>query len=130
VRAIHGRALMAQAPDILGISATFGQHDLMASLLDAVYATARPPLAVAGGSLTARNEDMLLKRYPQLLVARAGGEATIEALLAHWHGASALTRFRAWGSTARPAAAAPAVRPCGRADNAAKMSAGMAMVRS
>jgi len=75
-----------QAPDIPDIPATFGQHDLMTSLLDAVYATGRPPLVVAGCSLTARNEDMLLERYPRLLVARAGGEATIEALLAHWHG--------------------------------------------
>lgn len=75
-----------QAPDILGVSATFGQHDLMISLLDAVYRLARPPLVIVGGSLTARNESLLLERYPHLLVARGGGEATIEGLLAHWHG--------------------------------------------
>ena len=78
--------LQGQVPDILGISVTFGQHDLMAGLLDALYRLPDPPLVVAGGSLTARNEDMLLERYPRLLVARAGGEATIEALLGHWHG--------------------------------------------
>jgi radical SAM superfamily enzyme YgiQ (UPF0313 family) len=80
------RLVRAGPPDILGISATFGQHDLMTSLLDAVYARPGPPLIIAGGSLTARNEEMLLERYPKLLVARAGGEATIEGLLAYWHG--------------------------------------------
>lgn len=72
--------------DIVGVSVTFGQHDLMTRLLDALYAMPRPPLIIAGGSLTARNEGLLLERYPRLLVARGGGEATIEGLLAHWHG--------------------------------------------
>jgi hypothetical protein len=72
--------------DVLGVSATFGQHDLMIALLDASFRLARPPLVIAGGSLTARNEALLLERYPDLLVARGAGEATIEALLAHWHG--------------------------------------------
>jgi hypothetical protein len=71
---------------MLGVSATFGQHDLMTGLLDIVYRLPQPPVVIAGGSLTARNEAMLLERYPGLLVARGGGEATIEALLAHWHG--------------------------------------------
>ena len=78
--------LAAQVPDILGVSATFGQHDLLTGLLDIVYRLPRPPLVIAGGSLTARNEAMLLEQYPGLLVARGGGEATIQALLAHWHG--------------------------------------------
>jgi radical SAM superfamily enzyme YgiQ (UPF0313 family) len=72
--------------DILGISATFGQHDLMLRLLDAVTALGTPPLIVAGGSLTARNERLLLDRYPDLLVARGAGEPTIQDILAHWHG--------------------------------------------
>lgn len=80
------RQVRTEEPDILGISATFGQHDLMVRLLDAAFGLPRPPLVVAGGSLTARNEDLLLERYPRLLVARGGGEATIEGLLTHWHG--------------------------------------------
>ena len=80
------RQLRDQRPDIVGISATFGQHDLMIRLLDAAYSLPRPPLVIAGGSLTARNESLLLERYPALLIARGGGEATIEGLLAHWHG--------------------------------------------
>jgi radical SAM superfamily enzyme YgiQ (UPF0313 family) len=73
-------------PDILGISATFGQHDLMVRLLDFAYSLPQPPVVVVGGSLTARNEGLLLERYPRLLVARGGGEATIGGLVAHWHG--------------------------------------------
>ncbi|MFF8786793.1 B12-binding domain-containing radical SAM protein [Streptomyces sp. NPDC015125] len=75
-----------ETPDILGLSATFGQHDLLTELLDIAFALPEPPTIVVGGSLVARNEGLLLKRYPDLLVARAGGEATIEGLLAHWHG--------------------------------------------
>ncbi|MBY8887281.1 radical SAM protein [Streptomyces sp. PTM05] len=80
------KQVSTEPPDILGISATFGQHDLLIQLLDAAFALREPPMVVAGGSLTARNEQLLLERYPNLLVARGGGEATIEAMLAHWHG--------------------------------------------
>lgn len=75
-----------QVPDVLGISATFGQHDLMSELLDTAYALPSPPLVIAGGSLTARNEGLLLDRYPGLLIARGSGELTVQDLLAHWHG--------------------------------------------
>lgn len=78
--------VLIDPPDILGISATFGQHDLMTELLDAAYGLDEPPLVVAGGSLTARNERLLLERYPRLLVARGAGETTIQDVLAYWHG--------------------------------------------
>ncbi|WP_433379353.1 B12-binding domain-containing radical SAM protein [Streptosporangium sp. CA-115845] len=77
-------AVRAQRPDILGVSATFGQHDLMTRLLDAVQDDV--PLVLAGGSLTVRNEALLLERYPQLLIARGAGEPTIRDVIAHWHG--------------------------------------------
>lgn len=80
------KLLTDQMPDVLGISATFGQHDLMTELLDAAYALPSPPLVIAGGSLTARNEGLLLDRYPKLLIARGAGELTMQDLLAHWHG--------------------------------------------
>ncbi|MEU7028895.1 radical SAM protein [Streptomyces sp. NPDC046275] len=80
------KQITTATPDIVGISATFGQHDLMLQLLDAAFALPKTPLVVAGGSLTARNEALLLERYPDLLIARGGGEATIEGVLAHWHG--------------------------------------------
>ncbi|MFE2910771.1 hypothetical protein ACFXI0_09900 [Kitasatospora indigofera] len=73
-------------PNILGISATFGQHDLMVEVLQAAYTLPEPPLVVAGGSLTARNEKQLLEAYPKLLIARGAGAPTIRGVLAHWHG--------------------------------------------
>ncbi|MEU9836302.1 hypothetical protein AB0D67_32605 [Streptosporangium sp. NPDC048047] len=83
-------AVRLQRPDIVGISATFGQHELMTTLLDALAGQAPPagggPLVLAGGSLTARNEALLLERYPHLLIARGAGEATIGDVIAHWHG--------------------------------------------
>ncbi|MFI0941246.1 B12-binding domain-containing radical SAM protein [Streptomyces sp. NPDC021020] len=85
------------APDILGVSATFGQHDLMIELLDAAYALPSPPLVIAGGSLTARNEGLLLDRYPKMLIARGPGELTMRDLLAHWHGDLALGQIHGIG---------------------------------
>lgn len=86
-----------ETPDVLGISVTFGQHDLMTALLDAAYALPVPPLVVAGGSLTARNESLLLDRYPRLLIARGAGEPTMQDLLAHWHGDLSLDRVQGIG---------------------------------
>lgn len=77
-------AVRTQRPDILGVSATFGQHDLMTRLLDEVQGDV--PLILSGGSLTARNEALLLERYPTLLIARGAGEPTIRDVIAHWHG--------------------------------------------
>ncbi|MFI6883900.1 B12-binding domain-containing radical SAM protein [Streptosporangium canum] len=83
-------AVHRQRPDIVGISATFGQHELMTTLLAAIAEHAPPehggPLVLAGGSLTARNEAILLERYPHLLIARGAGEPTIGDVIAHWHG--------------------------------------------
>ncbi|MEU8001520.1 radical SAM protein [Catellatospora sp. NPDC049111] len=79
-------AVDADRPDIVGISATFGQHDLMIELLDELFARPEPPVVLAGGSLTARNERLLLEQYPRLLVARGAGEPTIADIIAYFHG--------------------------------------------
>jgi hypothetical protein len=71
--------------DVLGVSATFGQHDLMTRLLDEISELDKPPMIVAGGSLTVRNERILLDRYPKLIIGRGAGEPTIADVLAHWH---------------------------------------------
>jgi len=92
-------AVATDQPDILGVSATFGQHDLLVSLLDAVETKPRRPLVLAGGSLIARNERQLLERYPWLLIARGAGESTIADVLAHWHGDLDLDRVRGIGYT-------------------------------
>lgn len=89
-------------PDILGISATFGQHDLLEEVLDAAYALPEPPLVIAGGSLVARNEGLLLEKYPKLLIARAAGEPTMQGLLAYWHGEIPLTDVPGLGYNGAP----------------------------
>lgn len=92
-------AVESSRPDIVGVSATFGQHDLMIALLDRLYGRPRPPLVLAGGSLTARNEALLLERYPDLLVARGAGEPTIADVLGYFHGDLELTEVRGIGYT-------------------------------
>ena len=92
----------ADRPDLVGVSATFGQYDLLVQLLESVYAQDDPPLVVVGGSLTARVERVLLDRFPSLLVARAGGEATISALLAYWHGDRSLDEVPGLGYVGAP----------------------------
>jgi B12 binding domain len=87
-------------PDVVGVSATFGQHDLMLQLLDHLAsADQEGQLVVAGGSLTVRNESLLLARYPRLVIARGTGEPTIEDLLAYWHGDVGLPQVRSIGYT-------------------------------
>ncbi|NLT56848.1 MAG: cobalamin B12-binding domain-containing protein, partial [Actinomycetales bacterium] len=61
-------------PDIIGISATFGQHDVMAELLDHLTTLESVPLLIAGGSLVARNQELLERSFPDLLVCRGAGE--------------------------------------------------------
>jgi len=95
-------AVATWLPDIVGVSVTFGQHDLLARLLDWLYARPVPPLVLAGGSLTARNEHLLLQRYPRLLVARAAGEPTIADVVAHFHGDLDLADIRGIGYTGVP----------------------------
>lgn len=97
-------------PDILGVSATFGQHDLMVTLLDHVFALESPPLVLAGGSLTARNERILLDRYPRLLVARGAGEPTIQDVLGFWHNDLDLADVRGVGYRGAPRGGGLAIR--------------------
>lgn len=90
-------AVAELSPDIVGVSATFGQHDLMIELLDHLHQLARVPLMLAGGSLTARNEALLLDRYPGLIIARGAGEPTISDILAYFHGDLRLDQVRGIG---------------------------------
>jgi len=90
-------AVNAWRPDIVGVSATFGQHDIMVRLLDHLFGLPEAPMVLAGGSLTARNEQLLLDRYPRLLVARSAGEPTMQDVLGYWHSDLALTQVRGLG---------------------------------
>ncbi|GAA4636806.1 hypothetical protein GCM10023196_088010 [Actinoallomurus vinaceus] len=107
-------------PDIVGISATFGQHDLMLSLLDEITSDEGNRLVVVGGSLTARNERLLLDRHPDLLVARGAGETTIADVLAHWHGD--LDRDQIRGIGYRSAARGEGTLTIGRARHTATVA--------
>ncbi|HEU5475179.1 MAG TPA: radical SAM protein [Actinophytocola sp.] len=83
--------------DVLGVSVSFGQHDLAVRLLDEITSLDNPPMVVAGGSLTVRNERILLERYPNLLIGRGAGEPTIADVLAHWHGDLEVEQVRGAG---------------------------------
>lgn len=83
-------------PDILGVSATFGQHDLLIDFLDRLahrFESGRT-LLVVGGSLCALNADVLLKRYPKAIVARGPGEPTMIDIVEYWHGDREIRQVR------------------------------------
>ncbi|WP_216641987.1 MULTISPECIES: B12-binding domain-containing radical SAM protein [Nocardia] len=94
--------LESDRPEILGISATFGQHDLLEKLLAYVESLVDPPMVVAGGSLVARNERSLLADHPTMLVARGAGEPTIQDVAAYWHGDIAIHDVRGIGYAGGP----------------------------
>ena len=77
------RDIVREAPDLLGISATFGQHDVLDALLAEIEGLGWPPgcQLVFGGSLSALNQRVLLDAYPQAIVATGPGERTIGDLV-------------------------------------------------
>jgi hypothetical protein len=83
-------------PDILGVSATFGQHDLLTELLNRLDGRLRENrlLLVLGGSLSALNAELLLKRYPNAIVARGAGEPTMIDVVEYWHGDRDVAQIR------------------------------------
>jgi radical SAM superfamily enzyme YgiQ (UPF0313 family) len=68
-------------PDIVGISATFGQNDVLSAILDELEegGAATDTRVIVGGSLAALNAETLVKRG--VLVATGPGEATMAALV-------------------------------------------------
>lgn len=50
-------------------------------------------MIIVGGSLATLNADILLKRFPELLVPTGPGERTIADLAALWHGEIARMMF-------------------------------------
>lgn len=76
-----------EKPNIIGVSATFGQHDLIEDLIKAIQAIPNyNPLIVLGGSLSALNTNRLLKTYPSSLVAKGYGETTMQDIVRFWLG--------------------------------------------
>ncbi|HKH46184.1 MAG TPA: radical SAM protein [Thermoanaerobaculia bacterium] len=88
------RRVEADRPDVIGISATFGQYDLLECLADQVAEHASRALLVFGGSLCALNAARLLGRYPDALVAHGAGEVTMQDVVESWHGDRKLADVR------------------------------------
>ncbi|WP_280171553.1 B12-binding domain-containing radical SAM protein [Agrobacterium pusense] len=69
-------------PDVLGVSATFGQHDVLSDLVSKLGDDfSGDATLVFGGSLCVLNKEELLKRWPHAFVATGPGEPTIEGLI-------------------------------------------------
>ena len=76
--------ILEEKPDILGISATFGQQDVLDDLMRELDARGAPEgmQIVFGGSLCALNSKILLETYPKSIVAIGAGENTVADLIA------------------------------------------------
>jgi hypothetical protein len=79
--------IQRERPDIIGISATFGQQDILEALLGRLgdMGQYRPQL-VLGGSLAALNAKLILERYPHVFIAMGPGEATMCDVVRHFIG--------------------------------------------
>lgn len=79
--------ILRHKPDILGISATFGQHDILQQVLEKTLKHAgAQTLTIVGGSLASLNAELLIKQFPSLLVAKGAGEATMREVVRYWRG--------------------------------------------
>jgi radical SAM superfamily enzyme YgiQ (UPF0313 family) len=80
------RALERQKPDIVGISATFGQQDLLEEIIGGIGAIdGYDPLIIVGGSLVALNREHILRAFPKVIVAEGHGETTMQDVAELWH---------------------------------------------
>lgn len=78
--------ILSFEPDIIGISATFGQYDLLIELLEFLAETdlGFKPLIITGGSLAAHLQTMLVKSKKTRFVSVGAGEGTIAAVARFW----------------------------------------------
>jgi Fe-S oxidoreductase len=78
-------------PQIIGISATFGQHDKLTELM--TWIAAMPgynPTVVCGGSLSVLIRESIVSTYPAAIVANGPGERTMAEIVLSWHGKVAM----------------------------------------
>lgn len=74
-----------EQPDIIGVSATFGQQDLIESLIGEVQNIPNyKPLIIFGGSLSTLNAEKLLEMFPTSLVSKGYGETTMQDVVKYW----------------------------------------------
>jgi len=97
--------LLHRSPDIIGVSATFGQHDVLEQMMEVVPHLASEPHVLFGGSLSALNREALLDRFPSAYVCDGPGEPTMQDIVAHWHGLLSEDQIRSISlkGTTRPA---------------------------
>ena len=88
------RDVEAENPDIVGISATFGQNELLQRALHRLSSLGGRRIIVAGGSLSALNAEAILDGHPGVFVASGPGEATAQDLVGYWHGDIPLEKVR------------------------------------
>ncbi|WP_081768695.1 B12-binding domain-containing radical SAM protein [Herbaspirillum sp. RV1423] len=78
--------LIREKPDVLGISATFGQHDILELLLEELkQRCSHSPLIVVGGSLGVLNKEILLKQHAVNFIATGPGEKTMRDIVSYWN---------------------------------------------
>ncbi|MGA4605138.1 B12-binding domain-containing radical SAM protein [Pseudoalteromonas maricaloris] len=80
--------IVGEQPQIIGVSVTFGQQDILEQFLDGVAASSKvgDPLIVIGGSLAAFNKEVLLKTYSDVVIAHSSGEVTMTSLVRYKQG--------------------------------------------
>jgi radical SAM superfamily enzyme YgiQ (UPF0313 family) len=79
-------SLRNEKPDIIGISITFGQNDILEELLKGLTTiTNYNPIVVVGGSLAFLNQKYLLNKHENILVSTGYGEQTILSLVKYFN---------------------------------------------
>lgn len=79
--------LVSHKPDVIGISVTFGQQDILDKLLVMIYRDnlQHQTKILLGGSLPTLNQKVLLDKYPYLIIGISSGESTlVDVVKAHW----------------------------------------------
>lgn len=75
-----------ELPDIIGISVTFGQQDVLEKLLSLIASKSDySPLIVIGGSLAALNSKHLVETYHNVIVGLGDGESTMPDIIRCWY---------------------------------------------
>lgn len=71
--------------DIVGISITFGQQDILEKLIETINTKIKhKPLIIVGGSLASLTYQYLLNKYPKIIVCMGHGEKTMIDLVNCW----------------------------------------------
>jgi len=85
------KACTDEVIDIIGISSTFGQQDLLEDLLKELTSSCPNALIVAGGSLATLNGRAILQKHPCIIVAKSEGETTMCDVVEYWRGIRTIT---------------------------------------